>query len=73
MDTEDTTQLIKSVSIENLLSQRDAIIKRFSHILTLLTEAQQIAEVAHLQVPGFSIPSSGHCQSFNEKALEEVR
>ena len=73
MDTEDTTQLIKSVSIENLLSQRDAIIKRFSHILTLLTEAQQIAEVAHLQVPGFSIPSSGHWQSFNEKALEEVR
>ena len=72
-DTTENTQVIKSVSIENLLSQRDAIIKRFTQILTLLTEAQQIAEAAHLQVPGFSIPGAGHWQTFNEKTLEDVQ
>lgn len=67
------TELIKSVSIENLLSQRDAIQERFSRILALLTEAKQIAEAAHLVVPGFFVSGSGHWSAFNETELEHLQ
>ena len=39
---------VKSVSIQNLLNQRDAVIERIGNAIALLHEAQNIADAAHL-------------------------
>lgn len=46
MDMAETTQLVKSVSIENLLSQRDGLIKRIRQTHEILLEAQELAEAS---------------------------
>jgi hypothetical protein len=47
-DTTFAGGIVKSVSIENLLNQRDAVIERIGNAIALLHEAQNIADAAHL-------------------------
>jgi hypothetical protein len=46
-DTTFSGAIVKSVSIENLLNQRDAVIERIGNAIALLHEAQNIADAAH--------------------------
>jgi hypothetical protein len=48
-------ELVKSVSIENLLNQRDAALSRYLQALALLAEADEIAAGANLGRPSISL------------------
>ncbi|MGX2042327.1 DUF4942 domain-containing protein (plasmid) [Methylocaldum sp. MU1018] len=45
------SQLIKSVSIENMVNQREAVVERIQQALELLGEAEKIANAAHIGFP----------------------
>jgi hypothetical protein len=47
--------VVKSVSIENLVNQRAAVMERMTQALALIEEASKIAEVAHLGFPDLRI------------------
>lgn len=68
-----TTELVKSVSIENMVNQRAAVVERIEQAITLIREAAKIAGEAHLGMPlvklstGYGRNSSDECnvaQSF---------
>lgn len=48
-------QVVKSVSIENLLNQRNAVLEKISSALDLLTEAKDLAHAAGIGFPRFKI------------------
>ncbi len=50
--------LVKSVSIDNMLNQRDAVISRISQALDLLTEAQTLSQSAGVGFPRFKLDES---------------
>jgi len=52
------TELVKSVSIANLANQRQAVMARVEHALTLLAEANQIALAANLGFPRIDVRQS---------------
>ena len=49
------SELVKSVSIENMINQRAAVVERVMAALDLLSEAQGIARAAHVGFPDFGI------------------
>lgn len=51
-------QLVKSVSIENLVNQRAAVIEKIEAGLELLREAYQLSLAAHVGFPRFKIDES---------------
>jgi hypothetical protein len=67
---EDAFAAIPSLSIQSLLSMRDAMVERFEKVLDLLAETQAIAMTAHIDQPRLyidqqyriraGIPVSGH-------------
>ena len=46
-----TTELVKSVSIDNLLNQRTAVLDKLTQALALLREADQLAAAANVGFP----------------------
>lgn len=50
-----TTELVPSVSIENLVNQRAAVIERVNAAIELIREASLIARDAHLGMPRFTV------------------
>jgi hypothetical protein len=60
-----TSDLVKSVSIENLLSQRNAVLERFSQALDLIGEADALATVANLGRPRLVFESSGGAREYS--------
>jgi hypothetical protein len=58
----DTTDLIKSVSIANLANQRLAVVERVRRALDLLNEAEQLARTAHLGFPRLVLDDSYACR-----------
>lgn len=72
---------VKSVSIENMLNQRKAVIERVAQAFELLVEAQQIASNAHVGFPRFkfedlvygdSIVSADGIEGTMERIAQEV-
>jgi hypothetical protein len=53
-----TTDLVPSVSIENLVNQRAAVVERISAAIDLIGEAAQIASAAHLGMPRIVLNTS---------------
>ena len=53
-----TTEVIKSVSIENMVNQRAAVVQRIRQALDLLAEAETLAVKAHVGFPRLVIDSS---------------
>ncbi|CAJ0718573.1 hypothetical protein LMG7143_04452 [Ralstonia thomasii] len=54
-----TTDLVKSVSIENMVGQRQAVVERLQQACDLLKEAERIAVTGHLGFPRIVI-EGGH-------------
>lgn len=46
-----TTEIVPSVSVANMVNQRAAMMERLQQACTLIQEAAEIAEVAHLGMP----------------------
>ncbi len=46
-----TCEVVKSVSVENLVNQRDAVMQRVTDAVALLKEAHEIAKAAHIGFP----------------------
>lgn len=60
-----TTELVPSVSIENLVNQRAAVIERVTAAIELIREASKIAGEAHLGMPRITVStgySRGSCE-----------
>lgn len=53
-----TTELVPSVSIENLVNQRAAVIERIAAAVGLIREAAEIAGAAHLGMPRVLVSNS---------------
>lgn len=62
-----TTELVPSVSITNLLSQRAAVLERIDRALQLLQEADEIATQANIGFP--TIEFSGPGNKYRERGL----
>lgn len=54
-----TTELVKSVSIENLVNQRCAVLERIESAVKMLRDASEIASTANLGMPRFTV-STGY-------------
>ncbi|CCD30073.1 conserved hypothetical protein [Candidatus Glomeribacter gigasporarum BEG34] len=52
-----TAELIQNVNVDALLNQREAVLERIEQAITILKEAQTIAEQAHLKILSFSMES----------------
>lgn len=50
-----TTEIVPSVSVENLVNQRAAVIERITEAVLLIREAANIAGAAHLGMPRFTV------------------
>lgn len=53
-----TTELVPSVSIENLVNQRAGVVERVERAIDLLREAATLAEQAHVGMPRFTLSTS---------------
>ena len=53
------TELVKSISIENLLAQREGAIRRFRSAIDLIKEAREIAKNAQMSAPDLDIRLTG--------------
>lgn len=66
-----TAELVPSVSVENLVNQRAAVVERISQAIDLIQEASQIAEAAHLGMPRVMVSNSygrgGECALSNAR------
>lgn len=51
MTSEDATGLVKSISVANMVNQRDAVVSRLTEAIRLIEEAQELAEAAHVGCP----------------------
>jgi len=60
MDT--TIDFVRGISIANLANQRVAVVARIRQALDLLTEAEQLAQVAHLGFPRLVLDESYGCR-----------
>lgn len=54
------TDLVLSLSIENLVNQRAAVMERLEKAINLLSEAKALAEAAHVGFPKFTLDSKHH-------------
>ena len=63
-----SNELVKSVSIENLVNQRAAVIARINHAAVLLGEAAEIAGAAKLGMPRITI-SNSYSRHSDERSL----
>lgn len=61
-----TTDLVKSVSIENMVNQRAAVMERMNKAIELIREAAKIAGAAHLGMPLVKL-STGYGRSNNDE------
>ena len=50
-----TSDLVPSVSVENMVNQRAAVLERIGRAVDLIREAATIASAAHLGMPGFTV------------------
>jgi len=50
-----TTDVVKSLSVDNLVIQRAAVIERLGQAVTLIREASAIAAAGHLGMPRFRL------------------
>jgi hypothetical protein len=67
-----TTDLVPSVSIENLVNQRAAVVERINAAIDLIREASKIASTAHLGVPRISIGTDYNSGS-NQRSVCDSR
>lgn len=63
-----TTELVPSVSIDNLVNQRAAVMERMRQAIALMQEAADIAAVAHLGMPRVNM-GTGFSRSSSEVSL----
>lgn len=54
-----TTELVPSVSIANMLNQRDAVLEKLGAAFDLVREAQQLATAGHLGFPDIGLSENG--------------
>jgi hypothetical protein len=50
-----TTDIVKSVSVENMLNQRAAVLDRLEQAFAIIAEAQQLAVAAHVGFPRIEV------------------
>ena len=68
------TELVKSLSIGNLVNQRAAVIERLDKAVSLIREAAEIAAVAHLGMPRLMISTGfGRGHGSGERAVADAR
>jgi len=82
IDSGASTELVKSVSIDNFLNQRAAVVEKLAQGLNLLSEAATLADAAHMGFPtigmsfrggtnaGYRI--TGHCPHPMAQVMEEA-
>lgn len=57
-----TSEIVKSVSIENMVNQRAAVVEKMSQALDLLAEAQALASAAHIGFPRMVMDNGYRCR-----------
>ena len=68
------TELVKSLSIANLVNQRAAVIERLDKAVSLIREAAEIAAAAHLGMPRLVISTGfGRGHGSGERAVADAR
>jgi len=67
-----TTDVVKSLSVDNLVIQRAAVIERLGQAVTLIREASAIAAAGHLGMPRFLV-STGFGRGSSERAIADAR
>ena len=69
-----SAELVKSLSIGNLVNQRAAVIERLDKAVTLIREAAEIASVAHLGMPRLMISTGfGRGHGSGVRAVADAR
>src|SRR4051794_30750987 len=68
----ETTELVKSLSIDNLVNQRTAVIERIDKAVELIREAAQIAAAGHLGMPRLMV-SNGFGRGSAERTIADAR
>lgn len=61
--------LVPSVSIDNLVNQRAAVVERIHQAVALIQEASEIARVAHLGMPRIILSNSYGRNTYHERDL----
>lgn len=64
-----TSELVKSVSIENMVNQRAAVVERLEQAISLIREASKIAGEAHLGMPSIKLSTGYGRNSSDECSL----
>jgi hypothetical protein len=68
-----TAELVPSVSIENLVNQRAAVVERINAAIELIKEASKIAGAANLGMPRFMLSTGYGHNSHSERDLAGAR
>ena len=61
-EDETTRALVPSLSIENMLNQRSAVMERYRQVFALLDEASELCRAAHLGIPDIRLYESHRTQ-----------
>lgn len=67
-----STEVVKSVSVENLVNQRAAVIERIGKAVDLIREASQIAAASHLGMPRLMV-STSFSRGSSERTIADAR
>lgn len=67
-----TCELVPSVSVENLVNQRAAVMERMGQAFTLIREAASIATAAHLGMPKLLI-GTNYGRGCDERSIADAR
>jgi hypothetical protein len=65
-----TAELVPSVSVENLINQREGVIERLTEAVLLIREAARIAGTAHLGMPRFTV-CTGYARGSGERQVAD--
>jgi hypothetical protein len=65
--------VVPSISIDNLISMRAAMLERYSKIMDLLEEAREIAQAAHIDLPRLHIDQQYRCRGGMELSGDSAR
>lgn len=63
-------EIVKSISIENMVNQRDAVVSKLEQIATLIGEALQLAQAAHVGCPRLMLDGPRGRVTFNNELAQ---
>lgn len=73
MESTTTSSIVKSISVENMVAQRNAVVERIEAVLRLLTEAEELAKTAHVGMPRLMLDGPHGRTSFGMDDAETAR